>query len=74
MSRSMWRYRPAPNDTPALEERLRALAAVRLVECHAACELLDLPAFNEETLYANLDWLSEQQSTIEDRLLRWAHP
>jgi transposase InsO family protein len=32
MSRSMWRYRPAPNDTPALEERLRALAAARVVE------------------------------------------
>lgn len=44
------------------------LSAVRLAGSHAACDILGLDAFNENNLYANLDWLAEHQATIEDRL------
>ena len=37
---------------------------------HAACDILDLEAFCEDDLYANLDWLCENQADIEDRLFR----
>lgn len=44
------------------------LSAVRLAESHAACDLLGLGSFNEEHLYHNLWWLSEQQENIENGL------
>jgi hypothetical protein len=44
------------------------LSAVRLATTHAACDLLQLDAFNEEDLYSNLAWLSEKQSHIETQL------
>ncbi len=50
------------------------LSAVRLAASHAACDVLGLEAFDEDDLYANLDWLSEHQSVIEDRLFRGRHP
>ena len=34
---------------------------------------MGLGAFNEDDLYANLDWLAEKQSAIEDRLFRRLH-
>jgi len=46
------------------------LSAVRLAASHAACDMLGLEAFNEDDLYANLDWLAEHQGAIEDRLFR----
>jgi transposase len=45
------------------------LAAVRLATTHAACDLLDLEAFDEDDLYLNLDWLAANQRDIENRLL-----
>ena len=44
------------------------LSAVRLAGTHAVCDLLGLDSFNEDDLYANLDWLCEHQERIEDRL------
>lgn len=44
------------------------LSAVRLAETHAACDVLGLDGFTENALYANLDWLCENQEAIEDRL------
>lgn len=44
------------------------LSAVRLAGSHAACDVLGLGRFDEDDLYANLDWLSENQPDIEDRL------
>jgi len=44
------------------------LSAVRLAAQHAACEVLDLQAFDEDDLYDNLDWLAENQEEIEDKL------
>ena len=46
------------------------LSAVRLANSHAACDVLSLDAFDEDDLYANLDWLAENQDRIEDRLQR----
>ena len=50
------------------------LSAVRLAGRHAACDILDLERFNEDDLYANLDWLAEHQGQIEDRLFKSLHP
>ena len=44
------------------------LSAVRLAMSHAACDVLGLDTFDEETLYENLDWLARAQAAIEDRL------
>ena len=44
------------------------LSAVRLAMAHAACDVLGLDTFDEDTLYANLDWLAGAQAAIEDRL------
>jgi len=50
------------------------LSAVRLAGRHAACDILGLESFHEDDLYANLDWLAEQQDRIEDRLFRRLYP
>ena len=44
------------------------LSAVRLASHHCALELLGLERFDEDALYANLDWLCENQARIEQRL------
>ena len=44
------------------------LSAVRLARSHAACDVLGLDGFDEDDLYANLDWLCERQEAIEKRL------
>ncbi len=49
------------------------LSAVRLAGSHAACDILGLGAFNEDDLYANLDWLCKKQEVIEDRLFKRTH-
>jgi Transposase DDE domain len=41
------------------------LSAVRLARAHAAKEILGLGDFDEDDLYANLDWLAKQQPDIE---------
>ena len=41
------------------------LSAVRLARAHAAKEILGLNGFDEDDLYANLDWLANQQADIE---------
>ena len=47
------------------------LSAVRLASSHAACEVLNIKkSFNEDSLYANLDWLAEKQEAIEDRIFK----
>ncbi|MFN3327187.1 MAG: transposase, partial [Bryobacteraceae bacterium] len=45
------------------------LSAVRLAQVHAACDVLGIRrGFDENDLYDNLGWLSENQQQIEDRL------
>ncbi len=52
----------------ALDQGSR-LSAVRLAGAHAACETVGLDqTFNEEDLYANLDWLTDRQAAIEKHL------
>jgi len=55
-------------------DRGSRLSAVRLAASHAACDVLGLDVFDEDALYANLDWLHEHQETIENRLFRRLHP
>jgi len=50
------------------------LSAVRLANAHAACDVLELEAFNEDDLYGNLDWLAKEQAAIENRLFRKRYP
>jgi len=49
------------------------LSATRLARTHAADRTLGLPPFDEDDLYANLDWLCAQQTPIEDRLFHWRY-
>ena len=49
------------------------LSAVRFAANHGACDVLDLEAFHEEHLYANLDWLHENQESIEKKLYGKRH-
>ena len=50
------------------------LSAVRLAGSHAACDILGVEAFDEDDLYANLDWLCQQQAAIEKRLFNKLRP
>ena len=50
------------------------LSAVRLAGSHAACDLLGLNSFNEDSLYENLDWLCHKQKAIENRLFKKHYP
>lgn len=50
------------------------LSAVRLASSHAACDVLQLDPFNEDQLYPNLAWLSENQARIEQELFHQIHP
>jgi transposase len=50
------------------------LSAVRLAGAHACCDLLGLDAFNEDHLYQNLAWLTDNQREIETRLFEQAYP
>lgn len=50
------------------------LSAVRLAGHHAGRALLHLDAFNEDSLYSNLEWLCRNQIDIEDKMLGLRHP
>ena len=49
------------------------LSAIRLAQNHAACEVLGIDGFNEEHLYRNLDWLCDNQKSIENQLFLKQH-
>lgn len=47
------------------------LSAVRLAQVHAGCDILGIrQGFNEDNLYKNLAWLSDNQERIEKRLFK----
>jgi len=46
------------------------LSAVRLAAQHGICDLINLDSFNEDDLYKNLDWLSDNQEKIEGSLFK----
>lgn len=52
----------------AIMEQGSRLSAVRLAQRHAVCELLNLDAFNEDDLYAAMDWLEQRQAAVEKKL------
>lgn len=54
-------------------QRSRLYTATEWAPLTAIEEVLHLGAFNEDTLYANLDWLSENQRKIEKKLFRFLH-
>jgi len=47
------------------------LSAVRLAKSHAVTEIINLSSFNEDDLYATLDWVYENKKLIEKRLFRF---
>jgi len=53
-----------------MQDQGSRLSAVRLARGQAVAEVLGLTRFSEDDLYANLDWLAERQSRIEERLFR----
>jgi hypothetical protein len=46
------------------------LSAVRWVEAQAVAEVLGITRFDEDDLYAALDWLAAHQEKIENQLYR----
>jgi transposase len=50
------------------------LSAVRLAGGHAAGAALDMISFDEDDLYANLDWLANNQADIETHLFARRKP
>ena len=50
------------------------LSAVRFAASHAVGEIMELEPFNEDHLYGNLAWLSEQQAPIEQALFGHLYP
>jgi len=46
------------------------LSAVRLARKHAVVDVLNIDGFDEDDLYSNLDWLSENQARIELNLFK----
>ena len=44
------------------------LSAVRLAQKHSVCDILGLDSFNEDDLYAAMDWLEGRQGAIEQAL------
>lgn len=50
------------------------LAAVRLAKNHAVGQIIPLEPFNEDHLYANLGWLAEQQTALENSLFQRLYP
>src|SRR5277367_6612177 len=50
------------------------LSAVRLAGGHAAGVALGMISFDEDDLYANLDWLAQHQADIETRLFAQRKP
>ena len=47
------------------------LSSVRLAQKHNAISILDLKGFNEDHLYNNLDWISDNQALIEQSLINF---
>ena len=56
-----------------LIEQGSKLANTRLAESHAAVDVIGMDTFNEDDLYAALDWIASRQKSIEKRLFRIRH-
>lgn len=49
------------------------LSVARLGKRHAVCDVLNLDAFCENDLYNAMDWLADNQKSIEKRLFNFRH-
>jgi hypothetical protein len=47
------------------------LANVRLAQSHSAADVIGMDSFNEDDLYAALDWAASNQKAIEKKLFRF---
>jgi transposase len=50
------------------------LSAVRFAQSHAVCEVIGIDKLDEDDLYDNLAWLSQQQEEIEKKLFKLRFP
>lgn len=50
------------------------LSAVRFAQRHAVCEVVGIDKLDEDDLYENLAWLSDQQENIEKKLFKQRFP
>jgi transposase len=50
------------------------LSAVRFAQSHAVCEVIGIDKLDEDDLYANLAWLSQEQEQIEKKLFKFRFP
>jgi len=50
------------------------LSAVRFAQRHAVCEIIGIDRLDEDDLYRNLAWLSEQQEGVEKKLFKARYP
>ncbi len=46
------------------------MAAKRATDIHAACEILNMQKFSEDTLYRDLEWVEKNQARIEKSLFK----
>ena len=56
-----------------LTQRSRLYIATQWAQQEALEEVLNVGAFNEDTLYSNLDWLSDNQEKIEKNIFNFRH-
>jgi transposase len=56
-----------------LTQKSRFYIATQWAEQEALKEVLNINPFNEDTLYSNLDWLSENQENIEKSIFNFRH-
>jgi transposase len=49
------------------------LSAARLGKRHAVCDVLNLNSFCEDDLYKAMDWLADNQKSIEKKLFHFRH-
>lgn len=57
----------------AVMEQGSRLSAVRLAQRHHVCDILNIDGFNENDLYAAMDWLADEQDTIEQKLFEFRY-
>jgi hypothetical protein len=50
------------------------LSAVRFAQSHAVCEVIGIDKLDEDDLYDNLAWLSQEQEEIEKKLFKFRFP
>src|SRR5271163_2298232 len=71
---AVWLLSQLARDLGIVAAQGSRLSAVRLAGGHAAGVALGMISFDEDDLYANLDWLAQHQADIETRLFAQRKP